>query len=129
VNLPLTRRIWTATLIRGFLPYPAPPPFRSLDSTNVLPIRSSSSVYKTDSNKFKLGSNQPAGLRRRDWLLSLLLVIVTILVYLPAWNGTPIWDDDAHLTKPELRSLQGLAQIWTQPGATQQYYPLVHTLF
>ena len=52
-----------------------------------------------------------------------------MFAYLPAWNGTPIWDDDAHLTKPELRSLEGLAKIWTQPGATQQYYPLVHTLF
>ncbi len=44
-------------------------------------------------------------------------------------HDAPIWDDDAHLTKPELRSLEGLARIWTQPGATQQYYPLVHTLF
>jgi hypothetical protein len=75
------------------------------------------------------GSTPPAGLWRRDWLLSLLLVIVTLLAYLPVWNGTPLWDDDAHLTKPELRSLQGLGRIWTQPGATQQYYPLVHTLF
>jgi len=61
--------------------------------------------------------------------LALLLVIVTLLAYLPAWNGTPIWDDDAHLTKPELRSLEGLGRIWTQPGATQQYYPLAHTVF
>jgi tetratricopeptide (TPR) repeat protein len=61
--------------------------------------------------------------------LSLLLVIITFVAYLPAWSGTPIWDDDAHVTKPELRSLQGLARIWIQPGATQQYYPLVHTLF
>jgi protein O-mannosyl-transferase len=61
--------------------------------------------------------------------LTLLLVIVTMLAYLPAWNGTPIWDDDAHLTKQELRSLQGLGRIWTQPSATQQYYPLVHTMF
>jgi tetratricopeptide (TPR) repeat protein len=74
-------------------------------------------------------SNQSSGLARQDWLLALLLAIVTMLAYLPAWNGTPIWDDDAHLTKPELRSLEGLGRIWTQPGATQQYYPLVHTLF
>jgi tetratricopeptide (TPR) repeat protein len=59
----------------------------------------------------------------------ILLVIITMTVYLPAWRGTPIWDDDAHLTKPELRSLDGLVRIWTLPGATQQYYPLVHTLF
>jgi protein O-mannosyl-transferase len=72
---------------------------------------------------------QPGEFWRKDWLFALLLVIVTIVAYLPAWNGSPIWDDDAHLTKPELRSLDGLAKIWTQPGATQQYYPLVHTLF
>jgi hypothetical protein len=55
---------------------------------------------------------------RRDWLWALFLVIVTMLAYLPAWNGTPIWDDNAHLTKPELRSLEGLARIWTQPSNT-----------
>src|ERR1700759_215916 len=66
---------------------------------------------------------------RRDWVLALLLVIVTMFAYLPAWNGTPIWDDDAHLTKPELRSLEGLTRIWVEPGATQQYYPLIHSFF
>ena len=40
---------------------------------------------------------------RRVW--GLLLVVVTILAYQPAWNGKPIWDDDGHITKPELRSL------------------------
>jgi protein O-mannosyl-transferase len=82
-----------------------------------------SSTGNSDSNQL------PAALRRQNWLLALLLVIVTLLTYRPAWNGTPIWDDDAHLTKPELRSLDGLGRIWTQPGATQQYYPLAHTLF
>jgi protein O-mannosyl-transferase len=61
--------------------------------------------------------------------LTLLLVIVTMLDYLPAENGTPIWHDDAHLTKQEPRSLEGLGRIWTQPDATQLYYPLVHTLY
>ena len=54
---------------------------------------------------------------------------MTLLAYWPALNGTPLWDDDAHLTKPELRSASGLAHIWTQLGATKQYYPLVHTVF
>jgi Flp pilus assembly protein TadD len=67
--------------------------------------------------------------RSHDWALSLLLVVATVVVYFPAWYGTPIWDDDAHLTKSELRSLAGLAQIWIQPGATQQFYPLAHTVF
>jgi hypothetical protein len=61
-------------------------------------------------------SDQPVGLWRQDWMLSLLLVVVTMAAYLPAWHGRPIWDDDAHLTKPELRSLGGLVRIWTQPG-------------
>jgi hypothetical protein len=58
------------------------------------------------------------GPKSKDWLCTVLLVIVTFVAYLPAWNGTPIWDDDAHLTKPELRSLVGLTRIWTEPGAT-----------
>jgi tetratricopeptide (TPR) repeat protein len=66
---------------------------------------------------------------RHDWLLGFLLVAVTIIAYQPAWHAGTIWDDDKHITPPELRSLNGLARIWTQPGATQQYYPLVHTVF
>ena len=40
-----------------------------------------------------------------------------------------LWDDAAHLTKPVLRSLTGLYYIWFVPGATQQYYPLLHSAF
>src|SRR6267143_1172847 len=66
---------------------------------------------------------------KRTWLFSLALIVATALVYLPAWNGKPIWDDNAHITQPELRSGHGLVEIWTQVGATQQYYPLVHSVF
>jgi tetratricopeptide (TPR) repeat protein len=66
---------------------------------------------------------------RHDWLLGFFLVAVTIIAYQPVWHAGPIWDDDKHITPPELRSLNGLARIWTQPGATQQYYPLVHSVF
>ena len=65
----------------------------------------------------------------RGWLKGLLLLTAVIFVYQPVWHGKPIWDDDAHLTPPGLRSSQGLARIWIEPGATQQYYPLVHSLF
>ncbi len=65
----------------------------------------------------------------KPWILAVLLLATVALAYSPAWNGRPIWDDDAHLTRPELRSLSGLARIWTDPGATQQYYPFVHTVF
>ncbi|MEY2601010.1 MAG: protein O-mannosyl-transferase, partial [Verrucomicrobiota bacterium] len=66
---------------------------------------------------------------QRIWLFSLALIVATALAYLPAWNGKLIWDDNSHITQPELRSWHGLVQIWTQVGATQQYYPLVHSIF
>ena len=66
---------------------------------------------------------------RRDWLFALALLILTFLVYAPAWNGRPIWDDDLHITRPELRSVDGLVRIWTQPSAAPQYYPLLHSVF
>jgi protein O-mannosyl-transferase len=67
--------------------------------------------------------------RLHGWLWGLLLVIATFAAYQPAWNGKPIWDDAAHLTYPEHRSLAGLLRIWTEPGATQQYYPVAYSAF
>jgi tetratricopeptide (TPR) repeat protein len=58
-----------------------------------------------------------------------LLTIVVLAVYWPVLGGGFIWDDDAHVTKPELRSAEGLLRIWVEPAATQQYYPLVHSGF
>jgi|ERR1700730_18884593 hypothetical protein len=80
-------------------------------------VSSHAAAAQTQSS-VELAPTERVGLRRQDWLLSLLLVILTMVAYLPAWNGTPIWDDDAHLTKPELRSLEGLARIWT---STRRY--------
>jgi len=65
----------------------------------------------------------------REWVLGALLVAATLLAYSPAWQGKPLWDDDAHITPPALRSLGGLARIWTQPGTTQQYYPFAYSVF
>lgn len=65
----------------------------------------------------------------RNWLFGIGLVVTAFLVYQPAWNGKPIWDDEIHITQPELRSLHGLARIWTDPAAAPQYYPLLHTIF
>jgi len=53
----------------------------------------------------------------------------TLIAYLPALNGDFIWDDDNHITGPALQSLDGLARIWFQLGATAQYYPLLHSAF
>jgi tetratricopeptide (TPR) repeat protein len=63
------------------------------------------------------------------WPAVLLLAAATFVAYGPAWRGLPVWDDAAHLTRPELRSLEGLRRIWLEPGATQQYYPLTHSAF
>jgi protein O-mannosyl-transferase len=57
------------------------------------------------------------------------LGLLTFLVYLPALGAGFIWDDDAHVTAPALRSWSGLSRIWFEVGATQQYYPLLHTAF
>jgi tetratricopeptide (TPR) repeat protein len=65
----------------------------------------------------------PAG-----WICALIFV-VTLLAYLPALNGGFIWDDAGHVTRADLRSLAGLGRIWFEIGATQQYYPLLHSVF
>lgn len=73
------------------------------------------------------GNSRPAW--HQTWLFGLLLAVVVLLAYQPAWTGKPIWDDDGHLTRPELRSFDGLVRIWTEPGAAQQYYPLLYSVF
>lgn len=40
-----------------------------------------------------------------------------------------LWDDDYHVTSPALASFHGLWRIWFEPGATAQYYPLLHSAF
>jgi len=53
----------------------------------------------------------------------------TLLAYFPAFDGGLLWDDDHHVTAPALQPVDGLRRIWLEPGATQQYYPLLHTAF
>src|SRR4029453_15727947 len=72
-------------------------------------------------------SPAPAGQRRSDWFFCLILAVVTILAYQPAWHGGLLWDDDANIATLELRSLDGLRRIWFVPRTTQQYYPLLHS--
>jgi tetratricopeptide (TPR) repeat protein len=70
-----------------------------------------------------------SGSKRGDWFFCLILAIITILAYQPAWHGGLLWDDDNCSTPRELRSLDGLGRIWFQPRATAQYYPLVYTTY
>ena len=60
---------------------------------------------------------------------STLLFVATLFSHWQAIGGGFIWDDDAHITREWLRSLQGLWSIWFKLGATQQYYPLIHSAF
>jgi protein O-mannosyl-transferase len=57
------------------------------------------------------------------------IFVVTLLAYWPALRAGFIWDDNGHITPPALQSLHGLARIWTDLGATQQYYPVLHSIF
>jgi protein O-mannosyl-transferase len=67
-----------------------------------------------------------AGLNAGIWLLFLA---ATLVAYSSALRGTLLWDDAGHITRPELQSLNGLWRIWFDVGATQQYYPLLHSAF
>ena len=67
--------------------------------------------------------------RRRDLLLAALLFAAALLAYLPALRGGLLLDDDLHITRPQLQSVGGLGRIWFDVGATQQYYPVLHTAF
>ncbi len=71
----------------------------------------------------------PAIAKWEEWKRALLLLTATLIAYQPIWQAGFIWDDDAHVTPPELRSLGGLLRIWTQLGATQQYYHFAYSVF
>jgi protein O-mannosyl-transferase len=94
------------------------------------------SSVKKDASVKRASSRKPAPRRSslrlisgRDLALGALLFGLLLFAYLPAMQGGLLWDDDAHITRAALQSLSGLARIWFKPGATQQYYPLLHTAF
>lgn len=57
------------------------------------------------------------------------VVGLVLAAYWPVLQAGFIWDDNGHVTAPALRTWAGLGRIWFQPGATQQYYPVLHTAF
>jgi tetratricopeptide (TPR) repeat protein len=72
----------------------------------------------------------PDGSRRYDGLLpASLIAVATAAAYWPSLGGDFIWNDSDYVTAPGLRSVEGLSRIWTDLGATQQYYPLLHSAF
>jgi Flp pilus assembly protein TadD len=72
------------------------------------------------------GPNNPP-----DWLIYLLLVVLTFIAYAPLFTsaGGWLWDDNGHVTRAGLQTADGLRRIWFNIGATQQYYPVVHSAF
>jgi tetratricopeptide (TPR) repeat protein len=52
-----------------------------------------------------------------------------LIAYAPALRGGFIWDDSGHVTRRDLQPWSGLGRIWFEMGATQQYYPVLHTAF
>jgi len=61
--------------------------------------------------------------------LAAALIVAVVLVYLPALHAGFIWNDSDYVTRPGLRSVHGLWRIWFEVGATEQYYPLLHSSF
>lgn len=63
-------------------------------------------------------------------LSAAVIVLLTVIAYIPAIESGFVWDDDKYVTENlTLKSWSGLAQIWLQPRSTPQYYPLVFTSF
>ncbi|MBI5689681.1 MAG: tetratricopeptide repeat protein [Verrucomicrobia bacterium] len=67
--------------------------------------------------------------RARTLLGIFALLAATLLVYWPTLQAGFIWNDADYVTAPELRTAHGLARIWFEIGATEQYYPLLHSAF
>ncbi len=67
--------------------------------------------------------------RLPPYVVVLFLFTVSCMIYWPAMRGGLLWDDAAHVTRPDRQSFAGLYRIWFNLGATQQYYPLLHTAF
>ena len=68
--------------------------------------------------------------QKRNTLCGFILLVVTLLVYLPSSRGAFLWDDDAHVSQnTALTTSEGLRHIWLRPGSVQQYYPVTYTVF
>jgi tetratricopeptide (TPR) repeat protein len=67
--------------------------------------------------------------RGRTLAEAALIVLATLAAYAPVYRAGFIWNDSDYVTAPALQSWSGLGRIWFQVGATEQYYPLLHSAF
>ena len=63
------------------------------------------------------------------WPMGAAILAVTLIAYLPALRAAFIWNDSDYVTAPHLRTVAGWWRIWSEVGATEQYYPLLHSAF
>ena len=68
--------------------------------------------------------------RGRALIFAVVLAVVTILAYRPAWHGGFLWDDDAYVINNELLTAQhGWQRIWFSFDSPSQYFPLTYSTF
>ncbi len=61
---------------------------------------------------------------------TILLLVLTVVAYIPALQAGYIWDDPYHVTEnPLLHTPLGLWRIWFEIGSQRQYYPLTLSVF
>jgi tetratricopeptide (TPR) repeat protein len=58
-----------------------------------------------------------------------IIFAAALAAYFPALSAGFVWNDRDYVTRPALRALGGLRLIWFKLGATEQYYPLLHSAF
>ncbi|MBP7140629.1 MAG: tetratricopeptide repeat protein [Opitutaceae bacterium] len=68
-------------------------------------------------------------MKLRLWLPGWALLAAVVVAYIPTYRAGFVWNDSDYVTAPPLRSLEGLGKIWTKLGATEQYYPALHSAF
>jgi Flp pilus assembly protein TadD len=67
---------------------------------------------------------------KRRWLEAALLLGLALVTYARAFGSGWMWDDDANVTEcAPVLAWNGLATLWLDPRAIQQYYPVLHTVF
>ena len=76
----------------------------------------------------QMGTVGPRG-RSMDYGWGALVFGLVLVCAWPALRGALVWDDAAHVTRHDLRPWSGLGRIWFEVGASQQYYPVLHTAF
>jgi Flp pilus assembly protein TadD len=67
---------------------------------------------------------------RGDVYGTVALAALVFVAFFPSLTGGWLWDDDDNITRRAVvQRFSGIADIWTRPRSTQQFYPLTHTSF